>query len=242
MVLRKILVPPVPLPVVHFCNFMTKAKRVTASIAAAGGCAGTLLAISSPSSTKSPESALMVVVDDMLETCVFGAIEEICREKNVMTKENKDAETGEYTTFALDYLYKRLLLDQLTDSARLHAESKLKNKKKPTAKDMTDANFLNFKIKLNFGEGQLEQLVGWCKSEKQLKFWKMLWFSWMARVNLNLKLRGVTGSISFPRDFYKQVDAMYAVTHAVGYVKPPKDDESDGEVDSELAYASVLDA
>lgn len=210
---------------------MTKAKKVTATVVAAGGCAGTLLGISSPPVTKSVESQLVVQVDEMLETCVYGAIEEICREKNVMTKENKDDETGEYTTFALDYLYKRLLLDQLTDSARVHA-AKLKNKKKPTAKDIADANFLNCKIKLNFGEGQLEQLAGWCKSEKQLKFWKMLWFSWMSRANLNLKLRGLTGSISFPRTFYKDMDALYALTHAEGYVKPKEEGESEEEGDS----------
>jgi hypothetical protein len=204
---------------------MTKAKKVTASIAAAGGCAGTLLGIVSSPATKSIESQLIVQVDEMLESCVFGAIKEICMEKNVVTKENRDDETGEYTTFALDYLYKRLLLDQLSEGVRVHA-TKLKNKKKPTAKEIANANFLNLKINLNFGEGKLEELVGWCKSEKQLRFWKMLWFSWMARVNLNLKMRGLTGSISFPRDFYKQVDALYTITHAEGYVKP-KEDESD---------------
>jgi hypothetical protein len=206
---------------------MTKAKKLTASISASGACAGTVLAISAPSPAKAPELVLMGVVESMLEECVFGAIEEICKEKNVITKENKEAESGEYTTFALDYLYKHLLEEQLLESARIHADSKLKHKKKPTSKDIVEANFLNFKIKLNFVDGDLERLVGWCRSEKQLKFWKMLWFSWLARANLNLKLRGVTGSISFPRDFYKRAEVLYELTHAEGYVKPSEDKSDD---------------
>jgi hypothetical protein len=209
---------------------MPKAKRAISS-PPSGACAGTVLAIEAApvSSAISSENVVMFTVEDILAVCVFGAIEEVCREKNVTTKENKDSlEPGEFTTFALDYLYKHMLADQLVTAAREHASIKLKNKKKPTAKDMTDANFLNRKITLNFDDAQLEQLVAWCRSEKQLKFWKMLWYSWIVKVNINLKMRGLTGSLSLPRNFYKNVETLYATTHTEAYLaQAAKEEEED---------------
>jgi hypothetical protein len=158
-----------------------------------------------------------------------GAIRSLCEEMKVT---QKDKETGEerFTTFCLDYFYKKLMRDQLVEGIREFLHEKLgKKKSKATLKEISAATLFNYKIEMCFEQEDMEQLLYWCRSEKQLKFWKKLWFSYMQKVNTNLQGKGYKGCVRLPTGFYKAVEELYGLTHQEGYVPPNQREAMKGD-------------
>lgn len=171
------------------------------------------------------EESIYEGLETMVEEEVEGAIVQVCTEMGV-TQKHKETGVEENTTFCLDYFYKKMIKEQLLTGVREFLGEKIgKKKTKATMKEISEATIFNYKIELAFEEKEVEQLIFWCRSEKQLKFWKKLWYSYLAKVNSNLKLKGYKGVIRYPKGFYTAVDEVYALTHEEGYIEPSKREE-----------------
>lgn len=176
---------------------------------------------------KTLEESLYPTFITIMEEEIYGAISVVCKEMNVT---QIDKETGEekHTSFCLDYLYKKMIKEQLSEGIRDFLHDKMGNKRaKATLKDISSATIFNYKMELCFKQEDMEQLLFWCRSEQQLKFWKKMWYSWMFKANNNLKGKGYKGSLRYPVGFYKTADKMYGITHEVGYIPPNKRDEGE---------------
>lgn len=174
---------------------------------------------------RSLEESLYEGLAQMVEEEIEGAIVQVCTVMDVKQK-HKDTGVEEFTTFALDYFYKKMIRDQLLEGTReLLAEKIGKKKTKASMKEVSAATLFNYKIELSFSQDNMEQFIFWCRSVKQLKFWKKLWFSYLSRVNNNLKLKGYKGSIRYPEGFYAAVEELFTLTHEEGYVPPNKRDD-----------------
>jgi len=173
------------------------------------------------------EESLFEGLETMVEEEIEGAIVQVCTEMGV-TQKHKETGVEENTTFCLDYFYKKMIKDQLLTGAREFLGEKIgKKKTKATIKEVSEATIFNYKIELAFEEKEVEQFIFWCRSEKQLKFWKKLWYNFLSKVNSNLKLKGYKGSIRYPKGFYAAVDEVYAITHEEGYIEPSKREEEE---------------
>jgi hypothetical protein len=160
-------------------------------------------------STLSPEAKVLSNVEEFMDTGIKGAILEVCTEKKA-TSINKESGATEFTSFCLTYLYYCMMRDQISVLAQEHARSCLTGRKaKATAKDLAAANVFNQVVVLSFTEEDMFTLMGYCKSEKQMKFWKMLWFSFMKQIETNLKTAGYVGKLKFPKYFFKEVEAAF---------------------------------
>jgi len=178
-----------------------------------GGQGNSALTPSKKSIDVTLKEALCAVLYEEVEV----AIQAVCVEMNIFTKD-KETDEEKPTTFALSYLYNNLIMEQLTDGIQEVLTKGLGKKKvKASLKEISAATLFNYNVELSFSEPDLERFVAWCRSQSQLKLWKALWFNWMAKVNDNLRKKGYTGRIYFPRGFYKLTDALFIKTHAPGY-------------------------
>jgi len=153
--------------------------------------------------------ALSAVAEDLMG---IQAIEELCKANDFTSKNKKSGQT-EYTTFALTFLWRRIIKDKIEEDIKVLLTTQLGNKSKAGSRDVSNATLFNTQIVLDISKEDLDGFTLYCKSEKQLKFWKMLWYKYLAHVRNNFKLNGYAGNISFSNSFYKDAEQSFKDTH-----------------------------
>ena len=158
------------------------------------------------------------LLDTMEEMMGGEMIVELCEKLDVKQKD-KDGEEA-YGSFCLDYFYNQLIKGQVEDALRVFLEEQLGKKSKANVKEVEAANAFNQRIELEFEDDDLGKYIGYCKSHQQLKFWKMLWYKYFERVNLQFKLKGFKGKLCLPKNFYPNSEVIFA---ALEDERNPKD-------------------
>ena len=132
--------------------------------------------------SSTPAQKVVEEIEDFLVSAIREAIVDVCKEKNV-TSTNKETGREEHTSFCLTYLFYCLMKDQILLAGGEYANNYFNTSQSKrgkggvvNAKDLSGANVLNQILTLSFSEEDLRALVAYCRIEKQLKYWKLLWY------------------------------------------------------------------
>ncbi len=165
------------------------------------------------------DSIYMGLVEVVEEIVGPLSISALCKELDVKQKNKKSGEE-EYNTFCLDYFYHKMVKENLLEAVRDMLHDKLgKKKTKASLFEISSATLLNYKVDISVDEEELERLIAWCRSEKQLRFWKLLFFKYLQKVNERLvSIGNYRGSFSYSPGFFKLLESLYVKTHDAAYI------------------------
>ena len=172
---------------------------------------GPLLSSGSTGGGTCVEDTVFLTLEDSLDKFVGeGAIMKVCKAENLL-KRDKNTGEEELGSFVLDYFYNQLVKEDLKVAIFNMLHDRLgKKKSKPTPFEISEATLFNTKISISVDEEAFQKLLGWCKSERQMKFWKMLLFKWLEAANSLLKKEGhYRGQIRFESGFFKRIDYLW---------------------------------
>lgn len=121
---------------------------------------------------------------------------------------NKKSGQFENQNFCLSYLYRKIFRPKLLEDVLRVLREKFgtrKRTKNATEKETEAAKIYHRKVVLHADPDEMNKYIGYCKSEKQMRFWKALIYKCFEGIEEELRKKGYVGRFVLPKKFYNNL-------------------------------------